>query len=239
MKLINVENTIKDLDNVKNEKDLSRFIKKYRKVQFIDIMLVNYAENLIKGNDYQKGIMIIKGVYETKYLDYISDDVTVYFLLARHYIENGDIEKGKRFLIKIANETTDNYEESLEFRGYLETFNKYKYLVDGKIKESVSTDEEEELSDNALLKLILSEVHSGGYDAFLSGYSMYFDRDLSLARSRKMTLLSRQLERIQSKFPNNVVPNNAADAIDKYALSFDYEDELFYSSICFEFESVK
>lgn len=239
MKLINIENTIKDLDNVTNEKELSRFFKKYRKVQFIDVMLVNYAENLIKGNDYQKGIMIIKCIYESKYFDFISDDVTVYILLARHYIENGDIEKGKQFLIKTANETTDNYEESLKFRGYLDVFNKYKPLVEDKIKKSLSTDTEEELSDNDLLELLLQEVHSGGYESYLSNYSKYFDRTLKLAKKRKMTLLAKQLERIKSKFPNNAVHDNAVDVIENNGLNFDSEDELFYNTVCFEFDSVK
>lgn len=239
MKLINIEKTINDLDNVNNEKELSKFFKKYRKVQFIDVMLVNYADNLIKGNDYQKGIMIIKGIYESKYFDFISDDITVYILLAKHYIENGDIEKGKRFLIKIANETTDNYEESLDFRGYLDIFNKYRHLVKDKIKKSVSTDTEEELSDDDLLELLLEEVHSGGYNAYLSYYSKYFDRTLNLAKNRKMELLVQQLERIQSKFPNNVVPDNAVNIIESNSLNFDSEDELFYNKICFEFDSVK
>lgn len=239
MKLINIENTIKDLDNVTNEKELSRFFKKYRKVQFIDVMLVNYAENLIKSDNYEKGIMIIKGIYESKYFDFLSDDVTVYILLARHYIENGDIEKGKQFLIKTANETTDNYEESLKFRGYLDVFNKYKPLVEDKIKKSVSTDTEEELSDDDLLELLLEEVHSGGYESYLSNYSKYFDRTLKLAKKRKMTLLAKQLERIKSKFPNNAVPYNAIDVIESNRLKFDSEDELFYSTVCFEFDSVK
>ena len=239
MKLINIENTIKDLDNVSNEKELFKFFKKYRKVQFIDIMLVNYAENLIKSDNYEKGIMIIKGIYETKYLECLSDDVTVYILLARHYIENGDIEKGKQFLIKIANETTDNYEESLDFRGYLDIWNKYKPLVESQIKKSINCNTDEELSDDELLELLLEEVHSGGYNSYLSYYSKYFDRTLNLAKNRKMELLVQQLERIQSKFPNNAVPYNAIDVIESNRLKFDSEDELFYSTVCFEFDSVK
>lgn len=237
MKLINIEDTVNDLNNVTTEKELTRFFKKYRKVQFIDVVAVNYAEELIKGSDYEKGIMIIKGVYESKYLPFLSDETTVYILLARHYIENGNVEKGKELLVKIANETTDNYEESLDFRGYLDIWNKYKHLVEGEIKEPVCLNADRELSDDELLELLTQEVHSGGYDAYLSYNAEYFNRTLKIAKDRNLKQLVQQLERIQSKFPDNSVPNNAYYIIENQQLSFDDEDEIFYNSVCFELEN--
>lgn len=96
-----------------------------------------------------------------------------------------------------------------------------------------------ELSDEELLKLLLEEVHSGGFDGYLSYNSQYFERTLKIAENRRMTLLSKQLKRIKSMFPYNTVPNNAIDIIEENNLNFDDEDEMFYSSVCFEFHEVK
>lgn len=238
MKFVDVNDIIRNLNNITSEKELSNFFKKYRKVQCIDITVVNYAEELIKGSNYEKGVMIIKGIYETKYLEYISDDITVYIILAQYYIENGDTEKGKKFLIKIANETTDNYEESLEFRGWLDTWNKYKHLVKDEIPAPIFSNDKE-LSDEDLLELLLKEVHSGGYDAYLSYNGQYFERTLKIAETKNMNSLVEQLQRIKSKFPNDTVPNNAIDIIENSKLSFNDEDELFYSTVCFEFDKIK
>lgn len=239
MNFVEIDDIIEELNNIASEKELSEFFKKYRNVQWLDIVVVNYAEELVKISDYEKGIMIIKGVYETKYLKYISDEITIYIILAQYYIENDDIEKGKKFLIKVANETVDNYEETLGFCGWLDTWNKYKHLVNNEIKAPIFLNDEEssdeELTDGELLNLLLEEVHSGGYDAYLSYNSQYFNRTLKIAENRKMNSLVEQLKRIKSKFPNNTVPNNAINIIEDSNLNFDDEDELFYSNVCFEF----
>ena len=239
MKIVNVEDILKDLNNIHSEKELSKFLKKYRKVQYIDIIVVNYAEELIKGSDYDKGVMIIKGIYESKYLDYISDEITVYIILAQYYIENGEDEKGEEFLRKIANETSDNYEESLEFRGWLDVWNKYKYRVEGGIRKSQSIDNDNEvLTDDELLRLLLEEVHSGGYSSYLSYNSEHFERTLEIAKERKMNALVQQLERIKSKFPNAAIPKDSSiidTVLEENSSYFDEEDELFYSSIYSEF----
>lgn len=150
MGIIDVNDIIMGLNSITSEKELSNFFKKYRKVQYLDIIIVNYAEELINISDYEKGIMIIKGIYESKYINHISDDITVYIILAQYYIENGDIEKGKKFLINIANQTVDNYEESLDFRGWLDTWNKYKHLVKDEINEPIFLTDNEILSDDEL-----------------------------------------------------------------------------------------
>ena len=239
MKIVNTDDILKDLKHIHSEKELAKFLKKYRKVQYIDIVVVNYAEELIKGSDYDKGVMIIKGIYESKYLEYISDEITVYMILAQFYLENGSEEKGEEFLKKIANETSDNYEESLEFRGWLDVWNKYKHRVEDSICKSQSINNDEEfITDDELLRLLLEEVHSGGYSSYLSYNSAYFERTLEIAKERKMKALFQQLERIKSKFPNSAIPNDSSiiDAVlEKNSLYFDEEDELFYSSIYAEF----
>lgn len=50
MKIIRTEDIIKVLDNIKTEKDADKFFKKYRKLQYIDIMAMNYAEELVKNH---------------------------------------------------------------------------------------------------------------------------------------------------------------------------------------------
>ncbi|MDE5604893.1 MAG: hypothetical protein K2I73_04840 [Eubacterium sp.] len=239
MKIVNVEDILKDLNSIHSEKELAKFLKKYRKVQYIDIVVVNYAEELIKGADYNKGVMIIKGIYESKYLEYISDEITVYMILAQYYIENGEEENGKEFLKKIANETSDNYEEFLEFRGWIDVWNKYKDKVKDSIRESKSINNNAEcITDDELLCLLLEEVHSGGYSSYLSYNSAYFECTLEIAKKRKMNALVQQLERIKAKFPNSAIPkdSSAIDAVlEKNSSYFDEEDELFYSSIYAEF----
>lgn len=239
MGIVNVDDIIRDLNSITSEKEVSKFFKKYKKVQYLDIVTVNYAEELIKTSDYQKGIMIIKGIYESKYLKYLSDDITVYIILAQYYIENGDIKKGKHFLKKIANETSDNYEESLDFRGWLDTWNKYKHLVKDEINAPIFLNDDKSLSDDELLDLLLEEVHSGGYDAYLSYNGQHLERTLKIAESRHMNALAEQLKRIKSKFPNNTVSDHPIDIIEKKNLNFDDEDELFYSTVCFEFDKEK
>lgn len=51
-----------------------------------------------------------------------------------------------------------------------------------------------------------------------------------------MNALAEQLKRIKSKFPNNTVSDHPTDIIEKKNLNFDDEDELFYSTVCFEFD---
>lgn len=215
------------------------FSKKYRKLQYIDIMAMNYAEELVKKSDYDRGVMIIKSIYNSKYLDCLTDEVTVYIILAQYYIENGEAEKGRDFLVKIANETVENYEEALEFRGWLKIWNKYKNMVENEIPRSIKINNDTKiLSDDDLLKLLLEEVHSGGYGSYLSYNSKHFESTLAAAEKRKMTALTEQLKRIKAQFPNVEIPINSIDVddiIENNNLNFDDEDELFYSQICSTF----
>lgn len=63
------------------------------------------------------------------------DEISIWLRKAVYLIENKDIEKGKMYLIKIA-ENVGNYEEALEWRDSLDVWDKYKYLVEGQIKPS-------------------------------------------------------------------------------------------------------
>lgn len=234
MKIYNADEMLKDLENLKTERNVSRFLKKYKFADYIDIILVNHARRLMKGSEKEKGIMIIN-----KFLKAEKDEIMKYIVSAVFAFETGETEKGKEFLRKIATETTDNYEESLEFRGWLDEWNKYKHLVKGEIPKSKVVNgkaDSDELSDDELMDLFLEEVHSGGYDAYLSYNAEHFERTLEIAKARKLNGLAKQLERIKAKFPNNEVPENADEIIEKLNLNFDDEDELFYSQICNEFE---
>lgn len=183
--------------------------------------------------------MIIKSIYNSKYLDCLTDEVTVYIILAQYYIENDEAEKGKEFLIKIANETVENYEEALEFRGWLKVWNKYKNIVENEIPKSIKFNDNTKIpSDDDLLKLLSEEVHSGGYSSYLLYNSKHFESTLAVAEKRKMTALTEQLKRIKAQFPKGEIPLNSIDVddiIENNNLNFDDEDELFYTAIYAEF----
>lgn len=66
------------------------------------------------------------------------DDVTYYLRNAQYYIEMGDLELGKSYLVKLCCETVDNYEESIGFRELTHVWDKYRHLVEGKVPASIS-----------------------------------------------------------------------------------------------------
>lgn len=232
VKIINGDDMLKDFENINTEKDVLKVLKKYSDADHFNAVIINYAISLLKTSNRQKGTMIIN-----RFLKSEEDEITKYIVLAYYYFETGDIENGKLYLIKIAKETTINYEFSLEFRGWLDVWNKYKKYVQGEIPPSRNSNDEEDMSDDELMELLLEEVHSGGYDAYLSYNGEHFKRTLKIAKKRKMIGLTKQLQRIKSKFPDGTIDDDAEEIIEEYNLNFDDEDELFYSEICHEFEN--
>ncbi len=95
---------------------------------------------------------------KNKHLKYIYDDVTLWFRLGEYYINNGEIEKGTEYLIRICDEI-DNYEELFEFRGLTADWQKLKPFVISEIKPSLVTmndsAEDEIMDGDELLELFL------------------------------------------------------------------------------------
>ena len=224
-----------ELEKCTTRKEIDKFIKKHRKVQLISDLLINTAEDRIKAGEYEAGIAIMLAVYESRYLNDF-DDVTLYLRLAEYYIENDDTDKGKSFLTKMCNETVDNYEEALSFRTLLPVWEKYKSLVAGQVQPSVSLDDVEYKTPTSeeLLDIMLSEVESGGFDAYLSYHSKYFEETIKAAESLNKTKTAALLKRVEGKFPDGKIPKNQQETeqvIMDMALDFEDEDNYFYNVV--------
>ncbi|WP_455539716.1 DMP19 family protein [Terrisporobacter sp.] len=66
------------------------------------------------------------------------DVMTIWLRKAQYLIEDGQVEKGSDFLIKVS-KWANNYEDGLQWRNLLDVWEKYKYLVEGKIEPSLSS----------------------------------------------------------------------------------------------------
>lgn len=131
-----IQNKYKEDKNVeKLANRLSSCALKYRKYFGTGDYLINLAEEeYYPKGDYLAGLSIIKIVH--KHFKNIADEITVYLRMAEYYIENGESGKGVEYLIKLCTETTDNYEESIGFRGLTSVWDNYKHLVEGKVPPS-------------------------------------------------------------------------------------------------------
>jgi len=236
MRAVMLEDLEKQIRDCQTRKEVDRFIKKYRKVQYIGDFLISTAEEKLSEGEYEKGITILFAVYESKYLENVYDGVTVYLRLAEYYLQNGETEKGKAFLVRLCNETVENYEEALEFRKLMPVWEKYKSLVKDCVQPSVRLEsaEKKALSEQELLELLLEEVGSGGFDAYLSYNSNYFYDTLTASETQNKPLTAALLREIEKKFPNGKVPHTPSEAenfiMDNH-LDFEKEDEYFYETV--------
>lgn len=80
------------------------------------------------------------------------DSMTIWLRKAQYLIENGEVEKGSDFLIKIS-KWSDNYEEGLQWRELLDVWEKYKYLVEEKIEPSLNSTYKTSMKIEDILKI--------------------------------------------------------------------------------------
>lgn len=71
---------------------------------------VNYGDGLIAKGQKEAGILYLQ--IATEVFGEYADEITCFLRFAEYYIENGEMEKGVSYLIKVCCETTTNYEES-------------------------------------------------------------------------------------------------------------------------------
>ena len=100
-KIIMIDDLMKQMDDFKNQKDVSKFINKYKSVDYLDMIMTNYAEQLITKKQYDTACLIYLEIERNKNLKYISDEVTLWFRLGEYYINKGETDKGKSYLIKL------------------------------------------------------------------------------------------------------------------------------------------
>ena len=236
-KIIMVDDLMEQMDNFKSQKDVSRFIKKYKSVEYLPMIMMNYADELRNKGKRDIANLIYLEMVENKHLKYIYDEVTLYLRLAEYYINNGEIEKGKSYLLLLCDEV-DNYEEAIEFRELTAEWQKLKPYVVDEIRPSLvtmnDTDEDEFVPDDVLLELFLSEMASGGIHAYLTSYGHLLERTLGMARSKEKTVTVELLELIKTKYFKGEMPQKLVtieNIIDKNEWWFEEEYDQYYYEI--------
>ena len=146
------------------EQECKSLMKRFKDTMQMPSRLSEIAIQLFINNKNIECAICIMEYLETTGMQYVADEITLYILLAKYYIDNGNIERGKHFLILIATDTSDNYEESLYYRNLLDTWNEYKHYVEGEIPPSENIDMnqnhqgEEDLDPLGEIRLFLMEV---------------------------------------------------------------------------------
>lgn len=132
-------NTLFASDNQQDklEESLYKLAKRYKDNYAVLMDFVDYGEHLMDLGNKVIGIRYLQIAKEV-FGDYV-DDITFFLRSAEYYIETGELELGISYLIKLCSETTDNYEEFIEFRELTPVWEKYKYLIEGKVPTSLNT----------------------------------------------------------------------------------------------------
>ena len=94
-KTVMVDDLMQQMDEFSSQKDVAKFIKKYKSLDYLGIIMINYAEELIAKNKYDTACLIYLEIDENKNLKYISDEVTLWFRLGEYYINKGETEREK------------------------------------------------------------------------------------------------------------------------------------------------
>lgn len=237
-KTVMVDDLMQQMDEFSSQKDVAKFIKKYKSLDYLGIIMINYAEELIAKNKYDTACLIYLEIDENKNLKYISDDVTVWFRLGEYYINKGETEKGKAYLIKLCN-AVSNYEESLGFRELTDAWQKLKPYVADEIKPSLitlcDTDEDEEMTEDELLELFLSEMASGGLHAYLTSYGHRLEETLAAAKNKEKPLTAELLELVKTKYFKGKMPKKL-ETIENRIFKNDWWFEEEYDKYYYEIE---
>lgn len=232
-----VDDLMLQMDNFESRNDVAKFIKKYKSVEYLPMIMMNYADELRNKSKYDIANLIYLKMVENKHLKYIYDEVTLYLRLGEYYINNGEIEKGKSYLISLCDEV-DNYEEAIEFKELTAEWQKVKAYVIDEIKPSLvtmnDTDEDEFVPDDELLELLLSEMGSGGIHAYLTSYGHLLERTLEMARAKEKPVTVELLELIKTKYFKGEMPKKLSaieNIIDKNDWWFEEEFDQYYYKI--------
>ncbi|MBR5246729.1 MAG: hypothetical protein IKV25_05095 [Clostridia bacterium] len=237
-KIIMIEDLLAQMDGFVTQKDVAKFIKKYKSADYLGMIMINYAEELITKNKYDIACLIYLEIDENKYLKYISDEVTLWFRLGEYYINKGEIEKGKEYLINLCNEV-ENYEEALGFRGLSANWQKLKPYVVDEIKPSLTlntdADEDEPMTEDELLELFLEEMASDGLHAYLTSYGHRLEETLAAAKNKEKPLTAELLELIKTKYFKGKMPKKL-ETIENRIFKNDWWFEEEYDKYYYEIE---
>lgn len=232
-KNIMVDDLIEQMNNFKSQKDVAKFIEKYKSVEYLPMIMMYYADELRNKSKNNIAILMYLEMAENKHLKYIYDDVTLYLRLGEYYINKGEIEKGKSYLIKLCDEV-ENYEEAIGFRELTADWKMLKPYVVDEIKPSLVVGKDEIVADDDLLELFLEEMASGGIHAYLTSYGHLLERTLKMAKSREKLATAKLLELIKIKYFNGKMPKKLTkieNIIDKNDWWFEEEYDQYYYEI--------
>ena len=232
-KNIMVDDLIEQMNNFKSQKDVAKFIEKYKSVEYLPMIMMYYADELRNKSKNNIAILMYLEMAENKHLKYIYDDVTLYLRLGEYYINKGEIEKGKSYLIKLCDEV-ENYEEAIGFRELTADWEMLKPYVVDEIKPSLVVGKDEIVADDDLLELFLEEMASGGIHAYLTSYGHLLERTLKMAKSREKLATAKLLELIKIKYFNGKIPKKLTkieNIIDKNDWWFEEEYDQYYYEI--------
>lgn len=235
--IIIIDDLIEEMNNFKNQKDVAVFIKKYKSIDYLSMILMNHTDELRRNGKHNTANLIYLELESNKDLKYIYDDVTLLFRLGEYYINNGEIEKGKSYLIKLCDRVS-NYEESFEFRELTEDWQRLKPYVVNEIEPSiVLTDDtdDEPMTEDKLLELFLEEMASGGIHAYLTNYGNKLEDTLAAAKRRKASATIELLELIKAKYFKGQIPKKIEE-IESLILKNDWRFEEEYDKYYYRIE---
>ena len=183
-----LEKLTKELDNIKIKylsdrdtenlnKQLQKAAKSYRNIMYVFDLFIKTGEELIENGEQECGFAYFLAFekYIEKAAECIADTVTLYLRLAEYYLENNETEKGINYLIKLCTQTTDNYEESIEFRELTDVWEQYKHLVAGKVPESVVTNKGVDPVPPEKCSMKISDILSLPQDELLTEISIHLN----------------------------------------------------------------
>lgn len=119
------------------ERGLHHLGRQYHSNYSLSMHFSNTGEELFRSGKWEEGMAFIRTALTD--FDNIADDITLYLLSAQYYIEQGEVERGKEYLIKLCTETASNYEEAIGFRELEDVWEKYRYLVEGQVPGSFTS----------------------------------------------------------------------------------------------------
>ncbi len=96
--------------------------------------LLLMGDSYMESGDSAAGVACMKAV--DKYFPHFTNETVYHLRMAQYHIENGDLETGRACLVALCR-SIDNYEESIEWNGLTDVWEKYKHLVQGLVKPSV------------------------------------------------------------------------------------------------------
>ena len=100
-----------------------KICKLYRDFFGIGDILLSYGESLIKKEESEAGIAILRLV--EKHFKFVANEALFCLRLADAAFKSGDEERGRSYLMRLV-KTIDNYEEAIEFNGLSEIWNAHK-----------------------------------------------------------------------------------------------------------------